>query len=647
MEFRLLGPLEVADNGRPVAVGAGKRRALLAILLLHSNEVVSPDRLIDELWGERPPATVAKSLHVYVSQLRKELGHGNGSGEGILRTRGGGYVAVVATDDVDTHRFERLLADGRRAAEAEDPRRASDKLGQAIAMWRGPPLADFAYEPFAQREIARLEELRLVAHELRIDADLELGRHGDVVGELEALVDEHPLRERLRGQLMLALYRCGRQAEALEVYRDGRTRLVTDLGLEPGPALRELEAGILEQRPELAPPAPTRRAAAPARAPTAGPPARDDGPVVVAPPATPAPRARRLLARVVVPIVSGAVLLSAAGLAMLAETAERPSPGRSPPALDLARSSVALVDAGGGTVRFAAPLPGRPTGLVATGDTVWTATVDSAALVGIDIGTRSIVRTVPLRIRPDAVALGEGAAWVVDGSRGVLARVEPGYDEVSDAIRFRRRRSGRGDAPVSGGDRGGAPVSAVVADGGVWITDGSTRLVRVDAATQSVTTVETRRPLTGAAAGAGAIWAISDNPPSVIRVDPSTRSVTDTLPLVTRRNEGAPNPVAVAAGADAVWVLNTNTATVTRVDPVTRGVSATIQIGVDRVPNAIATDGARAWVANEDGTLSRIDPGASAAASVWVGESLRQVAAAGYRLWVATAALDQQLPGGG
>jgi len=181
----------------------------------------------------------------------------------------------------------------------------------------------------------------------------------------------------------------------------------------------------------------------------------------------------------------------------------------------------------------------------------------------------------------------------------------------------------------------------------VWITDGSTRMVRVDAATRSVTTIEIRRPLTGAAAGAGAIWAISDDPPSVIRVDPSTRSATDRLPLVTRQNEAAPTPVAIAAGASAVWVLNSNTATVTRVDPVTRGVSATIQIGVDRVPNAISTDGARAWVANEDGTLSRIDPGAGAAASIWVGESLRQVAAVGSRLWIATAALDQQLPGGG
>ena len=196
---------------------------------------------------------------------------------------------MVATDDVDTHRFERLLADGRRAAEAEDPRRASEAFSQAIALWRGEPLSDFAYEPFAQREIARLVELRLVAHECRIDADLELGRHGDVVGELEVLVDEHPLRERLRGQLMLALYRCGRQAEALDTYRDGRTRLVTDLGLEPGPALRELEARILEQSPELDPPA--RRTAAPARPPRARPPPGDDGGRVVAPSAAPAPRA--------------------------------------------------------------------------------------------------------------------------------------------------------------------------------------------------------------------------------------------------------------------------------------------------------------------------------------------------------------------
>jgi hypothetical protein len=161
-----------------------------------------------------------------------------------------------------------------------------------------------------------------------------------------------------------------------------------------------------------------------------------------------------------------------------------------------------------------------------------------------------------------------------------------------------------------------------------------------------VTTIDAGRPLTAVTAGAGAIWAVSAGPPSVVRVDPSGRSVTDTLPLVARGGETAPNPVAVAAGPSAVWVLSTNTATVTRIDPATRGVTASIPLGVDRVPNGLATDGSSAWVANEDGTLSRIDPGATAATSVWVGESLRQVAATGTRLWVATTALDHDLPGG-
>jgi DNA-binding SARP family transcriptional activator len=613
VQYKMLGPLEVADGERPVAVGAGKRRALLALLLLHANEVVPAERLIDELWGERPPATVAKSLHVYVSQLRKELAHGN-AGDGVLRTRGNGYVVEVGPDDLDTRRFERLLADGRRAAETDNPRRASDTLGQAIAMWRGPPLADFAYEPFAQREIARLEELRLVALECRLDADLALRRHGDLVGELEALVHEHPLRERLRGQLMLALYRCGRQAEALEVYREGRSRLVADLGLEPGPALRELEAKILEQSPELAPPAPP-----------APPPRRERA---AQPPAT---RGRRLPVRALVVLAAGALLLVAAVLALISESGETPTRTTQPP-LDLARNSIAAVDAGG-TVRFASPLPGRPTGLSAAGDTVWAVTIDSRALVGIDVGARSILRTVPLRIRPEAVTVGEDAVWVADASNGLLARVEPGY-ERSTTMRFRR------------GERNTASASVVVAGGGVWITDGSRRLTRVDAVTRAVTTIDAGRPLTAAAAGAGAIWAVSADPASLVRVDPDTRGVTDTLPFVTRGDEAAPNPAAVVAGRDDVWVLNTNTASVTRVDPVTRGVRATIPIGVDRVPNAIATDGRRAWVANEDGTLSRIDPGATAAASVWVGESLRQVAATGDRLWVATAALDEVLPGG-
>ena len=241
MDFRLLGPLEVAEHDRSVVLGGVKQRALLAVLLLHANDVVSTEQLVDEVWGESPPATVAKSIQVYVSRLRKQIG------EGRLVTRAPGYLLRVDPSELDVACFERL------AAEAEDaqPKVAGEKLRRALALWRGPPLADLAYEPFARAEIARLEELRAAALEQRIEADLALGRHSQLVGELEGLVREHPLRERLRGQLMLCLYRCGRQAEALESYQAARRVLVEELGIEPGRQLRELHQAILRQDPGL------------------------------------------------------------------------------------------------------------------------------------------------------------------------------------------------------------------------------------------------------------------------------------------------------------------------------------------------------------------------------------------------------------
>ncbi len=241
MDFRLLGPLEVSEQQRTILLGGLKQRSLLAVLLLRANEIVAVDRLIADLWGERPPATVAKSIQAYVSRLRRELGPDR------LTTRSPGYVLHVAPDELDVAVFERLRGEARRA----DPPRAAEKLRAALALWRGPALADLAYEPFAQTEIARLEELRLATLEERIDADLACGRHADLVGELEALAAAHPLRERLRAQLMLAFYRSGRQAEALHVYRAARRELADELGLEPGEELRRLERAILAQDPEL------------------------------------------------------------------------------------------------------------------------------------------------------------------------------------------------------------------------------------------------------------------------------------------------------------------------------------------------------------------------------------------------------------
>jgi DNA-binding SARP family transcriptional activator len=242
VEFRILGPLEVVDEGRPLPLGGSRQRTLLALLLTHANEVVSTDRLIDALWGARPPKTASNALQFHVSQLRKAIA----PSEAIV-TREPGYLIRVEPGELDLLRFERLVAE----AQQSPPELAAQLLRDALGLWRGAPLADLAHEWPDDAEILRLEELRVLALELRIEADLALGRHADLVAELEVLVREHPLRERPRAALMRALYASGRQAEALNVYRETRRTLVDELGIEPSPALQELESAILRQDPDL------------------------------------------------------------------------------------------------------------------------------------------------------------------------------------------------------------------------------------------------------------------------------------------------------------------------------------------------------------------------------------------------------------
>src|SRR5256712_3700949 len=245
MDYRILGPLEAYDGERQLPLGGAKQRAVLAVLLLHANEALTRDVIVDELWGEDAPPTAAKVLQNCVSALRKELP------AETIRTVGGAYGITLEPGELDRDRFERLLADGRAALEAGDHADAADQLRRALGLWRGAPLSDLSYEGFAQDEIKRLEELHVAALEDRIESELALGRHDELVPELEALVTRHPLRERLRGQLMLALYRAGRQAEALEAYRAARRTLLAELGIEPGRPLRELEHAILAQVPAL------------------------------------------------------------------------------------------------------------------------------------------------------------------------------------------------------------------------------------------------------------------------------------------------------------------------------------------------------------------------------------------------------------
>ncbi len=246
LEFRILGPLEAADEHGPVRLGGPKQRATLAILLLNANRVVSVDRLADDLYAGAPPVTAVTQVQRQISELRKALGNAS-----AIETRSPGYVLRLGPGELDLERFERTTDEANQALARGEAELGADLLRDALRLWRGAPLADLAYESFAKPSIDRLEEIRLAALERRIDADLALGRHAELLGELEQLVAEHRLRERLHAQLMLALYRSGRQAEALDVYRRMRATLSKEFGIEPAPALHTLERAILTQDPSL------------------------------------------------------------------------------------------------------------------------------------------------------------------------------------------------------------------------------------------------------------------------------------------------------------------------------------------------------------------------------------------------------------
>src|SRR5262245_41658322 len=246
------GPLEVVEGGQPVPLGRLKERLVLAVMLLHANEFVSRERLIDELWGEAPPPTARKALNVYVSKLRKALTR---DGLDPIATEDGGYRFGIDHDELDVAHMQHLHVSARKRVAAGELEAAAELLRDALGLWRGPTLAGLLFESHGRDEVAQLDELRLTALMDRIDCDLALGRHQDVLGELQVLVGEHPLRERLRAQLILALYRADRQADALAAYQQARDVLVEELGIDPSPALQRLQKGILAQDPALELPA--------------------------------------------------------------------------------------------------------------------------------------------------------------------------------------------------------------------------------------------------------------------------------------------------------------------------------------------------------------------------------------------------------
>jgi DNA-binding SARP family transcriptional activator/streptogramin lyase len=593
----ILGPLRVRDSrGREIRLPAGRERSLLALLLIHRGEVVSTDRIVDALWGESPPGTAAKAVQGYVSHLRRVLEplHEPGAADSLLLTRAPGYVLRVNGVVVDATRFEQLAAGGRRALEDGQPAEAAGFLEEALALWRGPALSDFAYDDFAQTEIRRLEELRLAATEDRIESLLQLGHHGDLVGQLEPLVVAHPLRERLRAQLMLALYRGGRQADALQVYRDGRRLLADELGLEPGPELQRLERAILEQDPALEAPAPAlTHPPAPAGEPEGA-------------PAPKRPR-RRLI---------GAALVAVAALAaavLFALTRDE-----TPESVEVVPPAVVAVDPDTNRVVAAVPVGSKPVSVAAGEGAVWVGDVGDSTVTRVDPLTHA-VKTIGIGGPAVDLATGFGSVWVATGGFGTVVRIDPDLAAVVDRMEL-------GDPS----DPAVPAVSSIAAgEQSVWVGafSGLGRIApRSDKLTQKVDLG--RSSALQIAAGAGAVWATL--------LTNRAKRVEERSGQVTAQFYTGAFPYPIALDRAAVWIGGAE-GQLWKIDPITASTLLTSRVSA--APVGLAVGHGAVWVAASDESLIRVDPATGdIEASIDVGGAAQDVTVGHGLVWVAVQA---------
>lgn len=591
MNYRILGPLEVDVDGVPIELVGGKQAALLAFFLLHPNETVSSEKLVEELWDGSPPRSATKILQNYVSRLRRDLG------DGRLVTRGRGYELRLERGELDVDRFTELLEAGRRSLASNEPNVATTTLRAALSLWRGPALVEFGNERFARSEIDRLEELRLAALTERIEADLALGRHAHLIGELEALTGRYPFQERLLAQRMLALYRSGRQAEALEAYRTARHALVDQLGIEPGASLQALERAILQQDPAL-------------ELPTGG--------------ALPeAPRRRR---RLIAAVIAASAVLAVVGVILVVTggggAAHAVDPG----------NSLGVVDPRTNRLTDRVAVGHTPTSVAVGSGSVWVLNQGETTVSKIDAETGRLVSTIgisELNSRAAAgIAYGFEAAWAGEGYAGTVTRIAADTDwggaeepthlypaDASDtlfvatgagavwAASVRRSTIYKVDPPTRRPVVRAAvrptPVGLAVGERAVWVISArpgekpgalatSGTLARLDPSTAATVSV---RPLpfapSGIAVGFGAVWVSLNTQDSVLRIDPRTSAVEQMIPV----GEG---PTAVAASDDAIWVVNARGRTISRIDPEANAVSATIP--VQGTPGAIASGEGKIWV---------------------------------------------------
>jgi len=652
MEYRILGPLEVVDEGGPVVLGRLKERLVLAVLLLHANEFVSRERLIDELWGAAPPPTAKKAVNVYVSQLRKALAR---NGHDPVTTADGGYRFAVDADEFDVAHLRQLLVSARGRRAAGEFEAAAELLREALALWRGPTLAGLLLESHGRDEVAQLDELRLTALMDRIDCDLALGRHEDVLGELHVLVGEHPLRERLRAQQMLALYRADRQADALAAYQQARDVLVEELGIEPSAALQRLQQAILRHDSSLETPSGTAAVngwvpvpAATPNPPAAGPEQASSRPLPRPPrwkPALTVVRRVRLSRRWQLALVILLILVAAgAAAAILSTSSARATPRIVP-------NSLVRIDPRSGKIVSVVRVGHEPGSIAITPSAIWTANSGDGTVSRYDLRTHSVQSRGAIGSYPyDIVADNAGNVWVSDRASsikrlvtGTGATTRGSTLHVLHSSTIYPSASGPGSLALGGGclwviagpltlpddntvsvvnlateqpvrtlRLRGDTTAIAFADGAAWVStnDGGNGLlyrIRADAALPRPYRVELGDSTFGVAVGESYLWILTwgtnggvgaGSLQQVLKVDPHTGDV------VKRSTFDGRDLWALATGGGSVWVLAA--AGVIQLDPSSGRVVRTMPLpsrGHAETCGIAATNDA-VWVTMSDGECS-------------------------------------------
>ncbi|HEV7420429.1 MAG TPA: BTAD domain-containing putative transcriptional regulator, partial [Mycobacterium sp.] len=594
IRFLVLGPLQVVRGGAPVRLGGAQQRAVLAFLLVERDRAVSADQIAEALWADHPPAGHTATIQTYVYHLREALEPDRAKGEPprVLITEPGGYRLNIDPDTIDAAEFERLIVSGERLLAQGATAESVADLGRALSLWRGSALADLAAFDFVARLGGRLDELRWRAIESKIDAELALGRHLSMLAELNSFAESQPLREHLQGQRILALYRAGRQADALSAFRSVRALLRDELGIDPGAELTNLHQAVLNQDAALLlePPIPSARAAAEA-------------------PDEPAVRPRRLPWRLVsAAVVSVLVLTVVAVFLVRSSGSSSPSP--------LPANSLVRIDADG-SFHDPVAVGASPDGIAVVGKTAWVANTGAGSVSKIDLERHVVVQTTPVGLAPQALAVFGSDLWVVNGGAASVSRLSLKTDQPVDTI------------PV-----GNLP-SAIAADkSGIWVVNtGDDTVERIDPVTgKPDNPIAVGFRPAGIAVAANTVWVSNSGDGTVSPIAATSRVVGSSIAV-----GAGPADIAVAHGA--VWVANSSGQTLSRIDAASRQVVATVPVGDG--PKSMTLVGDRLWVANEShGDVTVVDPAsAQAVMHIATGAAVRGLAGDGGSVYATTRSL--------